>query len=131
MHNILVRDPVTGWQEWGASRLMVLDSRTMVGSFLPVYSPATDILHCRGEWVWKIYQKYEEQGEPMPICITLGGPPALYIAGLTYAKEGVDRLEVAGGLNLSPIEVVKAELSDLMVPAFAEILYLFPNQCLF
>ncbi len=121
MHNIMAKDPETGWQDWGASRLMICDSQTLVGSFLPVYPQGTDILYCRGEWLWKIYQKYEAQGEPMPVCVTIGGPPVLYISGLTFQKEGQDRAELSGGLAQSPIDLVKAELSNLMVPAYAEI----------
>ncbi len=117
-HNLIVKDPETGWQEWGASRVIVYNKDTLVASFLPI---EPSLLTIRGEGVWKVYQKYERLNQRMPFCLTMGGPPSLYIASHMYLAEGVDRAEVAGGLNLSPLEVVKAETVDLMVPTQAEI----------
>jgi 4-hydroxy-3-polyprenylbenzoate decarboxylase len=119
MHNVIVKNPFTGWQEWGASRVMVADEKTMVASFLP---EEPSLITIRGEYVWQIYQEYEKQDKPMPICITLGGPPELYLASLFPLDPGIDRAELAGGFGLSPVELTKAETCDLMVPSTAEII---------
>jgi 4-hydroxy-3-polyprenylbenzoate decarboxylase len=127
-HNLIVKDPETGWQEWGASRVMIYNKNTLIGSFLPT---GHSIITIMGEGIHKIYKKYERLNKPTPFCLTIGGPPSLYIASHMYLAEGVDRAEVAGGLNLSPIEVVKAETCNLMVPAQAEIIIegeILPHQ---
>jgi 4-hydroxy-3-polyprenylbenzoate decarboxylase len=117
-HSLLVKDPETGWQEWGTSRVKIHDKNTLIGSFLPI---EPSLITIRGEGIHKIYRKYERMNKPMPFCLVLGGPPATYIASMMYLAEGVDRAEVAGGLDLSPLEVVKAETCDIMVPTQAEI----------
>ena len=117
-HGITAKDPESGMQEWGFSRVMIKDYRTLIGSFLPQEPSLITII---GEGIWKIYQKYERENKPMPICICLGAPVALYISSLFFLLEGTDKAAIAGGLRLEPIEMVKAESSDLLVPSTSEI----------
>jgi len=118
-HGITAKDPESGMQEWGFSRVMLKDYRTLIGAFLPNEPSLITII---GENIWKIYQKYEKANKPMPICICLGVPPTLYMASLFFLPEGTDKASIAGGFRLEPIEMVKAETSDLLVPSTAEII---------
>ena len=70
----------------------------------------------------RIYATAEESGEPMPIALAIGVPPALLMAASGKTPPGVSELDLAGGLMGAPVELVKCETSDLLVPACAEII---------
>lgn len=63
----------------------------------------------------------EAKGEALPVAIAIGTDPVLMLASQWDAPYGVDELELAGALRGEPVEVVRAETVDLMVPATAEI----------
>jgi 2,5-furandicarboxylate decarboxylase 1 len=69
----------------------------------------------------RIYATAEESGKPMPIALAIGVPPALLMAASGKTPPGVSEIDLAGGLMGQPVEVVKCETSDLLVPASAEI----------
>jgi 4-hydroxy-3-polyprenylbenzoate decarboxylase len=64
--------------------------------------------------------KYELRGQSMPCAIALGGDPAITLAAGTMLPPGVTEFDYAGGLRGTPAELVRAETSDLLVPADAE-----------
>ena len=66
-------------------------------------------------------RKAEAKGEALPVAIAIGTDPVLMLASQWDAPYGVDELELAGALRGEPVEVVRAETVDLMVPATAEI----------
>jgi len=110
---LILKDPDSSWQNWGVYRFMIADHNTIVADFLTEPSLSRDTK--------EIYRKYCSLKTPMPFAIAIGGPPALTIAGASGAR-GVSEAEIAGGLNLDPINLVKAEKSDLLVPADAEMI---------
>jgi len=69
-----------------------------------------------------IFRKYyEPAGKPMPVAMVLGpGPLSAMIAG-TVIGYGLNEVDYAGGLYQQPVELVKCETNDLLVPANAEI----------
>jgi 2,5-furandicarboxylate decarboxylase 1 len=70
----------------------------------------------------RIYATAENSGEPMPIALAIGVPPALLMAASGKTPPGMSELDLAGGLMGQPVEMVKCETSDLRVPAAAEII---------
>lgn len=64
----------------------------------------------------------ESAGKGLPIAIAIGTDPVLPLATQWMAPYGTDELALAGSLRGGPVEVVKAETSDLEVPATAEII---------
>ncbi len=70
----------------------------------------------------KIYAAAEASGEPMPIALVIGAPPALLMTASGKTAPGVSEIDIAGGLMGKPVELVKCVTSDLMVPADAEII---------
>jgi 2,5-furandicarboxylate decarboxylase 1 len=46
--------------------------------------------------------------------------PLTFLASITYAPEGVDKFDLAGGLRGKPVELVKGETVDIEVPRYAE-----------
>jgi 2,5-furandicarboxylate decarboxylase 1 len=69
----------------------------------------------------RIYAAAEESGDPMPIALAIGVPPALLMAASGKTPPGLSELDLAGGLMGQPVEMVKCTTSDLLVPAMAEI----------
>lgn len=113
-HTIIVKDLDTVWQNWGMNRLMIAERDRMVCHFQPT--------RYQGFEFAKIYAKYASRGQPMPVCVVVGGEPVNQIvSALTLFPPGQDEAAIAGGLQAAPVELTKAELSDILVPANAEI----------
>jgi UbiD family decarboxylase len=70
----------------------------------------------------RFYQHAESTGEEMSIALAIGVEPALLFAAACKLPPTVSEFDVAGGIKGAPIELVKAETSDLPVPANAEII---------
>ncbi|MDH3978266.1 MAG: UbiD family decarboxylase [Gammaproteobacteria bacterium] len=68
------------------------------------------------------YNAWKKTGKPMPIAIALGVPPAMLVAAACKLPPNVCEYGIAGGLAGEPIELVKCQDSDLLVPASAEII---------
>ncbi|NLX12735.1 MAG: UbiD family decarboxylase [Phycisphaerales bacterium] len=70
----------------------------------------------------RIFRRYAERGQPMPLAIVLGGPPVLAYAATCPLPPPVSELLFAGFLNQGGIEMVPAKTLPLEVPANAEII---------
>ena len=70
----------------------------------------------------QIYAYAESNGTSMPIAMVIGPDPALLMCASGKHPPGVSDLEIAGALQGRPIDMVKCETSDLLVPANAEII---------
>ncbi|MDP6436499.1 MAG: UbiD family decarboxylase [Gammaproteobacteria bacterium] len=104
----LADDPDTGFQNLGFYRTPIIDARTIsVG--------ASGISNLR-----RIYDKVKEKSDRMPIALAIGAPPAMYITAASRVHEGVSDLQTASAIQQSPVELVKCQTSNLMVPARAE-----------
>jgi 2,5-furandicarboxylate decarboxylase 1 len=67
-------------------------------------------------------EMFSHRGERAPVAIVMGTDPAIGHCSVTNLPYGVDELAVAGGLRGAPVDVVRYEAHDLLVPATAEIL---------
>jgi UbiD family decarboxylase len=106
---IVLKDPDSGWVNWGIYRCMVKDAQHFAILLMPAAQHGGAIL-----------RKYEAMGKPMPLAIVIGADPASNLAAGTSAEHGVSEVELAGGLRGEGIPLVKCETSDLEVPASAE-----------
>ncbi|HLR83005.1 MAG TPA: UbiD family decarboxylase [Paenalcaligenes sp.] len=61
-------------------------------------------------------------GTPFPIAVALGADPATILGAVTPIPDSLSEYQFAGLLRGSRTEVAKAKGSDLMVPAYAEII---------
>ena len=68
------------------------------------------------------YQHAEKTGTSMPIALAIGVEPALQMAAACKLPADQSELDVAGALQGNPIDLVKCETSDLLVPANAEMI---------
>lgn len=109
LQTMIVKDADTDWVVWQNVRTMVLDGGRLAVPITP------------GTGLAEIWGKYKALGRTMPCCLVLGGPPVATITSFLPLEKGVSPAAVAGGLNLDPIELVKAQSNDLYVPAQAEV----------
>lgn len=109
MHCSVMKDPDGDWVNWGMYRAMIVDRRTMTGQIEPLR---------HGDW---IVSKHEERGENTPFAIAIGPDPASLEACVTPAAFKESEQDIAGGIRHKPLEVVKCETNDLVVPANSEI----------
>ena len=68
------------------------------------------------------FEKYQQMGKDMPVAVVYGCDDTLICAAaLPHPHPKSNEYEVSGGLRQQPLELVKCETSDLVVPASAEI----------
>ncbi len=68
-----------------------------------------------------IRAEYENHNEPMEVALAIGHHPALNMAAVSKQAGVGQELEITGAFLGEPLEVVKAETVNLMVPARCEI----------
>lgn len=109
-HVILHRDPDTGWTNWGWYRFMAIGPRRASSLNVPTQQgPAI------------LFQKYWARGKACPFALAIGGDPAIAIAAAFGAGAGVCEADIVGSIRDSPLEVVRCETNNLLVPARAEV----------
>ncbi|MGE0627009.1 MAG: UbiD family decarboxylase [Hyphomicrobiaceae bacterium] len=104
-------DPETGVQNAGNYRGMIKAPDRMG------MNPSIE-LRTGGYMHWA---KWKALGKPMPCAVVLGCPPAVSYTSVQKVPEIYDELAVAGGLIGKPLNVVKCQTVDLLVPAESEI----------
>src|SRR5438093_11975755 len=65
------------------------------------------------------FDKIEPRGVSLPFCVAIGPDPVVMMAA-AFRHDG-DEYEIAGALRGAPIPVVRALTSDVLVPAWSEI----------
>ncbi len=105
----VVRDPDTGLQNVSMHRIHIKGPRRAA---VHIFSP-----HSK-----RIIQKYHEKGAPAPMAVVIGHHPCFEIATNYFGPHDTySEHELAGSLLNETIELVKCEMSDITVPAHAEI----------
>lgn len=106
----IIKDPDSSWINTGNYAIEVFSKNRLVitpyqhTNFLAIYT-----------------NKYQARGQSMPVAVCLGGDPAVTMAAGMILPPGVSEYDIAGGIRGTPMELVKAETSDLIVPANAEV----------
>ncbi len=103
----IARDPETGIRGMGIHRIQV-KGRDRIGIYLG--SPPLS----------RFLSLSEAKGKPLEIAVVIGMDPLIFLASITYAPEGVDKFDLAGGLRGKPVELVRGETVDVEVPCYAE-----------
>jgi len=103
------KDPDSDWINWGTYRLMIHDRNT------------TGVFIIPPQHIGMIYKKYEERGKPMEYAAFMGLDPAVNIVATTGVPYGVSEVDIVGALRKEPLQVVKCETVDLVVPATSEL----------
>ncbi|NMO96402.1 UbiD family decarboxylase [Paenibacillus lemnae] len=106
---MVIRDPDSGEINAGIYRHQIFNEKEMGVWFLGAHHGGL------------IYKKYKKQNKPAPVAIVLGHHPG-FIMGSVSRIQGVGgEYAAAGALMGESLELVKAETSDLLVPAHSEI----------
>lgn len=105
---VVARDPETGAQNLSFHRFL-LKGKDKFGVLL------------EPRHLWHIYNKADALNKPLKIAIVLGYHPSVGIGAASGLPIGRNEYALAGSLIGHPVELVKAETSDLLVPADSEI----------
>ncbi len=105
----ITEDPDEKWLNLGTYRVMIHDAKS-VGFYI---SPGK---HGR------IHRdKYQARNERMPTAIVVGGDPMTFLMACSESPYGVSEYEIVGGLRGRPVRVVRGKITDLPIPADAEL----------
>jgi 2,5-furandicarboxylate decarboxylase 1 len=80
----------------------------------------TSIHLTMGKHLWEFQQIAEARGEPLPVAFAVGVHPAIALGALAIGSIDEDERAIMGALLGEPLELVRAETSDVLVPAQAE-----------
>ncbi len=110
MTMVITRDPETGVQNMGTYRMQVTGPRN---AFMHWQRHKGGAGH---------YRKYRDAGESrMPVAVALGADPTTMYAPTAPLPPAIDEFLFSGFLRRSPVRTATATLSDLRVPAEADI----------
>jgi len=80
----------------------------------------TSIHLTTGKHLWEFHRIAEARGEPLRLALVIGAHPAIALGALAIGSIDEDERGIMGGLLGEPLELVKCETSDVLVPAHAE-----------
>ncbi len=108
---VVTRGPHKARQNLGIYRLQVIGRNKVIMRWLAHRGGALDFR----EW------QQARPGEPFPVAVALGADPATILGAVTPVPDTLSEYAFAGLLRGDKTEVVKCRLSELQVPASAEI----------
>ena len=108
--SVITKDLDTGIQNMGVYRTLVRDDRSLISNLSPRRQGQVNVM------------TWNSKGKPAPIAWAIAAPPALHIAAVANLPYGKAELDLAGGIQGAPIDLVRARTQDLLVPAEAEII---------
>ncbi len=118
---VTTRGPEKERQNLGIYRMQVIGRNRVIMRWLSHRGGALDFR----EW------QQARPGEPFPVAVTLGCDPATILAAVTPVPDSLSEYAFAGLLRGSKTEVAQCLLSDLQVPARAEIVlegHIYPDD---
>ena len=115
----ITQDPDENWVNLGTYRVMIMD-KNHAGFYI---SPGK---HGRIQRT-----KYLSAKKPMPVAISCGHDPVIFLVGSTEFPYGVSEYEWAGAIKGEPIEVIKGPVTGLPIPATSELVlegFIIPGE---
>ena len=109
-HQVITKDPETGWTNVGTYRMMVHEPTICGIQFSPY------------QHISQMYSKYQKMNRPMPVAVSIGSDPTAMLVSASPFPTGINEWTMAGALRRRPMELVKGETVDLEVPAHSEII---------
>jgi 4-hydroxy-3-polyprenylbenzoate decarboxylase len=109
---VTTRGPLKQRQNLGIYRQQVIARNKVIMRWLPQRGGALDYL----EW------RAEKSDQPFPVSVVLGCDPATILAAVTPIPDTLSEYAFAGLLRGAKTEVARSLLSDLLIPARAEII---------
>ncbi len=118
---VITKGPYKERQNLGIYRQQVIGKNKVIMRWLAHRGGALDFR----EW------QQAHPNQPFPVAVALGADPATILAAVTPVPDTLSEYAFAGLLRGSKTEVAKCLLSDLHVPASAEIVlegFIYPNE---
>jgi len=122
-HTVLTRDQEKAWTNMGVYRLMLAGRNRLVQGGIPRRLGSTHFA--------QIVKGFHDKGEPAPFAVVIGPPPEMVMTAGLGLPPGTDEYAIAGAMGLTSIPLVKAKLSDILVPASAEVVlegHIYPGD---
>lgn len=118
---VITRGPEKERQNLGIYRQQLIGRNRLIMRWLSHRGGALD------------YQEWQQRypGEPFPVAVALGADPATILGAVTPVPDSLSEYAFSGLLRGSRTELVKAQLSDLQVPASAEFVlegFIYPDD---
>src|SRR6184192_4258118 len=89
---------------------------------LMIQSRDTTSIHLTlGKHLWEFQQIAEQRGEALQLGLVIGVHPAIALGALAIGSIDEDERAIMGALLGEPLELVRCETSDVLVPAHAEL----------
>jgi 4-hydroxy-3-polyprenylbenzoate decarboxylase len=118
---VITKGPEKSRQNLGIYRQQLIGKNKLIMRWLSHRGGALDFR----EWQLKY------PGKPFPVAVALGADPATILGAVTPVPDTLSEYAFAGLLRDSKTEIVQAGLSDLSVPASAEIVlegFIYPDE---
>jgi len=104
----VVMDPTSGLQNVGYYRAPVIDAQ-----HISISAGISSRLN-------QIYADASQTSATLPIAYVVGAPPALLLTAACRIGRDESDMDIAGALQGKPIELMRCQTNDLLVPAQAE-----------
>ena len=108
-HLLITKDPESDWINAGMYRMMIHNKTTL------------GVLIAYDQHIGMHYSKYRRKKKPMPAAVAVGMDPVIPTVAASPFGIGVSEFDMAGALRGKPVELVRCETCDLLVPSTAEI----------
>lgn len=108
---VITKDRESDWINVGNYRRAIHNEKQMGIAFVV------------GQHIWMHWRSYRKKGENVPVAVAVGWNPLMPAVSCSHAPVGVSEYDVMGGLAGEPVELVKCETNDLLVPASAQIVF--------
>ncbi|WP_281645846.1 4-hydroxy-3-polyprenylbenzoate decarboxylase [Parendozoicomonas sp. Alg238-R29] len=118
---VITKGPLKERQNLGIYRQQLLGPNRLIMRWLSHRGGALDLR----DW------QERNPGEPFPVAVALGADPATILGAVTPVPDSLSEYAFAGLLRGSRTELVKGTITDLQVPASAEIVlegYIYPDD---
>ena len=102
---VITKDRDSDWMNVGNYRRAVHNKNQMGIAFVI------------GQHIWMHWRSYRKKGENVPVAVAVGWNPLMPSVSCSHVPVGVCEYDVMGGLAGEPVELVKCETNDLLVPA--------------
>lgn len=116
---VFTRNPITGTPNCGMYRMHVYDETT-TGMHWHIHKHGS-----------RHFRDAGRKKERLPVAVALGADPAVIYSATAPLPDDFDEMLFAGFLRGAPVELIRCETVDLMVPAQAEIIlegYVDPDE---
>ena len=118
---VITQGPLKPRQNLGIYRQQLLGPNRLIMRWLSHRGGALDLR----DW------QQRHPGKPFPVAVALGADPATILGAVTPVPDSLSEYAFAGLMRGSRTEVIKGIITDLQVPASAEIVlegYIYPDD---